>query len=70
MLLTTDKNIRYQQDLSQRKIAIVVLGQQQWPSLRPHMRLVVEAVNAALPGSYVEVDLPAESKPSRPEHGS
>jgi hypothetical protein len=62
VLLTTDKNIRYQQDLSKRKIAIVVLGEQQWPRLRPHIRLVVEAVNAALPGSYVEVDLPAAPK--------
>jgi hypothetical protein len=58
VLLTTDKNIRYQQNLSQRKIAIVVLGQQQWPKLRPHVRLVVEAVNAAVPGSYTEVDFP------------
>lgn len=68
VLLTTDKNIRYQQGLSQRKIAIVVLGQQQWPSVRAHVRLVVGAVNAARPGSYTEVDLPAEPKPSRPEH--
>ena len=29
VFLTTDKNIRYQQNLSGRKIAIVVLGQQQ-----------------------------------------
>ena len=56
VLLTTDKNIRYQQNLSERKIAIVVLGQQQWPKLRPHVRLVVEAVNGAMPGSYTEVD--------------
>jgi|ERR1051325_4879175 hypothetical protein len=58
VLLTTDKNIRYQQNLSQRKIAIIVLGQQQWPKLRPHVRLVVEAVNAAVSGSYTEVDFP------------
>ncbi len=58
VLLTTDKNIRYQQNLSQRKIAIIVLGQQQWPKLRPHVRLVVEAVNAAVSGSYIEVDFP------------
>ena len=36
LLLTTDKNMIYQQNLSGRKIAIVVLGQQQWPLLR-HM---------------------------------
>jgi hypothetical protein len=65
VLLTTDKNIRYQQDSSQRKIAVVVLGEQQWPRLRPHVRLVVEAVNAAVPGSYIEVDLPAEPNRGR-----
>jgi hypothetical protein len=35
LLLTTDKNMRYQQNLSALKIAIVILGQQQWPQLRP-----------------------------------
>ena len=58
VLLTTDKNIRYQQNLSQRKIAIVVLGQQQWPKLRPHVQLVVAAIDAAVAGGYVEVELP------------
>lgn len=60
IFLTTDKNIRYQQNLSERKIAIVVLGQQQWPRLRPHVRLVLEAINAATPGSHTEVVLPEE----------
>lgn len=60
LLLTTDKNIRYQQNLTGRKIAIVVLGQQQWPRLRPHIQRVVEAVNAATPGSFAEVDIPQE----------
>jgi hypothetical protein len=58
VLLTTDKNMRYQQNLADRKIAVVVLGQQQWPQLRPHVHLVVEAVNAANPGSYAEVAIP------------
>ena len=58
LFLTTDKNIRYQQNLADRKIAIVVLGQQQWPHLRPHIQRVVDAVNAAAPGSFAEVDIP------------
>jgi hypothetical protein len=57
IFLTSDKNIRYQQDLSKRRIAIVVLGEQQWPKLSPHVRQAVEAVNAATPGSYREVNL-------------
>ena len=59
ILLTTDKNMRYQQNLAGRKMAIVVLGQQQWPRLRPHIQRVIEAVDAAKPGSYAEVEIPS-----------
>jgi hypothetical protein len=58
LLLTPDKNICYQQNLSGRKIAIVVIGNAQWPQLRPHVRLVVDAVNTATLGSYSEVEIP------------
>jgi hypothetical protein len=58
LLITTDKNIRYQQNLTGRRIAFLVLGNQQWPVLRRHVERVVVAVNAATPGSYVEVDVP------------
>lgn len=60
ILLTTDKNMRYQQDLKCRKIAFVVLGNQQWPTLRRYVERVVAAVNAATPGSYTEVDIPSK----------
>jgi hypothetical protein len=58
ILLTTDKNLRYQQNLTDRKIAIIVLGNQQWPQLRPHVQRVVDAITAAVPGSYIEIDIP------------
>jgi len=70
VLLTTDKNMPYQQNLAGRKIAVVVLGLQQWPSLRPNVRRVVEAIKAAIPGSYTEVEFPSEPRGSHPEHGS
>jgi hypothetical protein len=57
-LVTTDKNIRYQQNLEGRKIAIVVLGKSLWPILRLHIGLVLTVVNAAMPGSYAEVEIP------------
>jgi len=59
LFVTADKNIRYQQNLTGRKIAIVVLGNAQWPILRRHVERVVAAVNAATPGSYAEVDVPS-----------
>jgi hypothetical protein len=60
VLLTTDKNMRYQQNLTGRRIAFVVIGNQQWPILRLHAERVVAAVNAATPGSYTEVEIPFE----------
>ena len=58
ILLTTDKNMRYQQNLTGRKIAFVVIGNQQWPTLRCYVERVVAAVNAATPGSLTEVEIP------------
>ena len=58
VLVTTDKNIRYQQNLEGRKIAIVVLGNSQWPAVRLHLERIAAAVHAATPGSYTEVDIP------------
>ena len=60
LLLTTDRNMGYQQNLRGRRIAVVVLSRQQWRQVLPHVGLVVEAVNASLPGSFVEVEIPAE----------
>ncbi|MGB2623114.1 MAG: hypothetical protein WA857_20745 [Candidatus Acidiferrum sp.] len=58
VLVTPDKNIRHQQNLALRGIALVVLGNPQWPVLRKHVERVVIAVNAAQPGSYAVVDIP------------
>lgn len=58
LLLTTDKRIRYQQNLTNRKIAIVVLGNSTWRIVRLHLDRIVEAVDAATPGSYAEVQIP------------
>lgn len=58
VLVTPDKNILHQQNLKAHAIAIVVLGNPQWPVLRHHIDRVVAAVNAARHGTYVEVELP------------
>ena len=60
VLLTTDKNIRYQQNLTGRKISIVVLGNSQWPVVRLHLNVIAATLDAAAPGSYAEVEIPFE----------
>ena len=51
VLVTADKNIRYQQNLERRKIAIVVLTQLRWGLVRGMLTEIVAAVNASTPGS-------------------
>jgi hypothetical protein len=58
VLLTTDKNLRYQQNIKGRKIAFVVIGNQQWPVLRRYVDWVIAAVDAATSGSFTEVEIP------------
>ena len=60
VLVTTDKNISYQQNLVGRKIAIVVLGQGRWSLIKRCVAQVVATVNAATPGSFAEVEIPYE----------
>jgi len=57
VLVTTDKNLSYQHTLKGRKIAVVMLGQGRWTLILPHVAQVVEAVNAATPGSFAEVEI-------------
>jgi hypothetical protein len=58
VLLSTDKNIQYQQNLTGRKIPLIILGNPQWPAVRLHLDRIAAAVNSATPGSFIEVDIP------------
>jgi predicted nuclease of predicted toxin-antitoxin system len=60
VLVTTDKNLSYQQSLAGRKIAVVVLGQGRWSVIKRYVAEIVAAVNAAAPGSFIEVKIPHE----------
>lgn len=58
VLVTTDQNLSYQQNLASRRIAFVVLGQGRRTLVRPHGTRVVAAVDAATPGSFAEAKIP------------
>jgi hypothetical protein len=60
VLITTDKNIRYQQNLTGRKIAILVLANPRWPVVRRYAQLVVNAVNGVTAGTYREIEIPGD----------
>jgi hypothetical protein len=57
IIVTSDRNIRHQQNLKSRKIAIVILPSGRWPLVAPQILEVVAAVDLAHPGSYWEIAL-------------
>jgi hypothetical protein len=60
VLVTTDTNLRYQQNLSARRIAVIVLSTTSWPRIRLAIEHVTSAVNAASVGTYAEVSIPQD----------
>ena len=67
-LVTTDKNMRYQQNLSGRVILFVVLGNSQWRIAVNYVETITAAVEKVKPGSYAEIDIPLH--PKKPFAGS
>ncbi|MCX6591681.1 MAG: hypothetical protein NTZ56_09165 [Acidobacteria bacterium] len=62
LLFTTDQGIRYQQNLSHRRIAIVVLtGTTKWARVRRHLERISSVVDATVPGSFVEIPIPFDA---------
>jgi hypothetical protein len=55
VLVTTDSGIKYQQNLSGRKIAIVVLLSTSWPKIQAKTSEVESAVQSIPAGGYIEV---------------
>ena len=53
--ITTDKNLRYQQNLSGRQLAILVLPTTSWPEIQKHLGPISDAVNALKPGDFIEL---------------
>ena len=60
VFVTTDRNIRYQQNLTGRRIAVVVLGRGRWRLIRGKLREIAAAIATATPGSFTEVEIPVE----------
>jgi hypothetical protein len=54
VFVTADKNLRYQQNLSGRRLAIVELPSNRLPVLRPLFARISAAVEGAAPGEYFQ----------------
>ena len=54
-LITTDQNLRYQQNLTGRRLAILVLPTTSWPKIRSNEVQVIASIDALRPGEIVEL---------------
>jgi hypothetical protein len=57
ILVTTDQNLKYQQNLASYGIGIVVLPTTSWPRIEKSIDRVVNAIDGMKPGGYLEVEL-------------
>ena len=57
VFVTTDRNLRHQQNLSGRRLAIIVLGKARWRLIRLKLDVIQAAVSDAKPGQFVEIEI-------------
>jgi hypothetical protein len=58
IMITSDQNIRYQQNLTGRKLALIVLGSNIWPIVRKYGAAIAASADVATPGSYNFLEMP------------
>jgi hypothetical protein len=64
-VITGDQNVRYQQRLAGRRLALVVLSETSWPTLRAHRKLIIDAIEGVREGVYMTVNLPRRRRRRR-----
>ena len=57
VLVTCDQNIRYQQNFTDRKLAVVILSTNHWPTLLPVAARIASVVDFMQRGQVSRVDI-------------
>ena len=60
MFITTDKNLRYQQNLEVRQLAILILPTTSWPAIKNHIASILNALDSVRGGAYLEISFSGE----------
>jgi len=55
IFITTDQNLRYRQNLTGRKLAIMVLPTTSWPKIQRHLPAIIAAMEAMQPIGKIQV---------------
>ncbi len=56
-LITTDQNLKYQQNLTTRNIAIIVLKKSSWPRIQKVVDFVTSEIESVKPKEYKEIEI-------------
>ncbi|HEY7388965.1 MAG TPA: hypothetical protein VH640_10690 [Bryobacteraceae bacterium] len=57
VVLTCDQNVQYQQNFRERKLSLVVLSSNHWPTLQPIAHRIATAVDFVQTGQILRVDV-------------
>jgi hypothetical protein len=66
LFVTSDQNLRYQQNLAGRKIAILELSTNDWVTIRKNLASVVARINAMRPAEFAQLDVGPPTTDIRP----
>ena len=66
VMVTCDRNIEHQQNLSGHPLAFVVMTTTHWPTVRSYAPRILAAIESATLGSYAVVQLPRPPLIRRP----
>lgn len=62
LLITTDQSMRYQQNMSERNISILILLSNSWPRIRLQIARIREAVSEITTGEIRELEIPVHER--------
>lgn len=57
VFITTDQNLKYQQNLTSRSISILVLSSTSWPRIRENVAAIRKALDGLDPSSFLELEI-------------
>ncbi len=58
LFITADQELSYQQNLTGRSMALIVLSTNNWSFIKANIGAVMAAIDAVKPGTYAEVEIP------------
>ena len=57
VFVTADQSLKYQQNLTGRRLAILVLSTNRWPRVKAKTTEIIAAIQAMRPGDYMELSM-------------